>query len=495
MNSIEFNADTPRIIGTEMEHNNTVAIGDNPTPGVVRRISVNPLKPLFPYIANDVGLPHLGDREVYERDGSWPFLPTGDRLYVDVGNHIEFSTAEFSSAAGVVGREFTGGELLLKGAQRALADQAIADFRLYKNASGNNEFWGYHENYLGLRSLNMREGYLQPLATHIITRQVFAGAGDITPQGTFHVSQKMRAARTLDMGTASATQKRPIIDVGRDEPHAIAREWRRIHIAIGDPHLNPRSAWLQLTTTSIVARLAEAKVDLTDLVIQNPVTSAHAVSADTSLTHRLVVGTDETRHLTALEVQRELHERATTLNDRTPFPPEEQYALEVWDMVLQAIEARDEKALEWVEWMDKRELIDAFITKKSASLADPRVQAINREWANLDPEKGYGLRRARRHPIPDEVMVGYGDLSPPEGRPKLRAAVSRIAAAAVGAHGRDSLEFHIDWEYGLIGAGTGGVAAAGHMQRVWGDPYGQNEEISDDTLSYTKIWAGLGYRG
>lgn len=473
MNAAEFYSDTPRIMGTEMEHNNTVQRGEY-YHGVA-----DPLKCIYPFIAEDVDVPHLADPETYDYYRRPTFLPTGDRLYMDVGNHTEFSTAEFTTAAGVVGREFTGGNLLFSGMARALENDAINGYRLYKNVSGDGNYWGYHENYLGLRRLDIVQDYAPPMVTHLVTRQIFAGAGDITQKGEFSVSQKMPAAREVLIGSACSPHKRPILDVGREEPHAHEDQWRRIHVAIGDPHLNPRAAWLQLITTSIVTRLPEAGIRTDDLKINDPVKEAKMVSTDISLEHELEVGGANAKKLTALQIQKELHARAVALNDRSPLPPEEQLGLEVWGTVLEALEQADDLMLDWVEWIDKRELLVQTMKRKGFSWGDKAMRAVNREWANLDPAKGYGLRRAFRSSTPPDVMVGYGDLTPPDGRPALRAAFIRNMIAAEMQHRPTNFTFSINWQ----GGGYRYLHPHGpRTNHVWGDPYGEEERISQEVI-------------
>ena len=47
------------------------------------------------------------------------------------------------------------------------------------------------------------------------------------------------------------TLKRPIINT-RDEPHADAEKYRRLHVIIGDANLSEVATFLKLGTTSIV---------------------------------------------------------------------------------------------------------------------------------------------------------------------------------------------------------------------------------------------------
>ena len=54
------------------------------------------------------------------------------------------------------------------------------------------------------------------------------------------------------------TLKRPIINT-RDEPHADADKYRRLHVIIGDANLAELSTYLKVGTTSLVLAMIEAR--------------------------------------------------------------------------------------------------------------------------------------------------------------------------------------------------------------------------------------------
>jgi proteasome accessory factor A len=96
------------------------------------------------------------------------------------------------------------------------------------------------------------------------------------------------------------TLKRPIINT-RDEPHADADKYRRLHVIIGDANLAELSTYLKVGTTSLVLAMIEARALPRDLTIEEPVEALQAISHDPSLTHK--VRLRDGRQLTALEVQ------------------------------------------------------------------------------------------------------------------------------------------------------------------------------------------------
>ncbi|MCI1901597.1 MAG: proteasome accessory factor PafA2 family protein [Bifidobacteriaceae bacterium] len=199
------------------------------------------------------------------------YLANGSRLYLDVGSHPEYATAEAATPAAAVAQD-AGGELVMKrlanAAQARLAEQLgepNLKLHLYKNnldAEGNS--FGCHENYLLRRTVPLKvvERVLIPF---LATRLIWAGAGHVggasgegaTGDGTavsFEIAQR---AEVLDEAVSSATTRvRPMINT-RDEPHADPDQFRRLHVIVGDSNRSQTSTWLRLATTHLVLCMIE----------------------------------------------------------------------------------------------------------------------------------------------------------------------------------------------------------------------------------------------
>ncbi|HBX80440.1 MAG TPA: Pup--protein ligase, partial [Propionibacteriaceae bacterium] len=158
------------------------------------------------------------------------FLGNGSRLYLDVGSHPEYATAECDSIREVVVHD-KAGERILEGlaeeAQQRLADEGIAgDIYVFKNntdSAGNS--YGCHENYLIGRTgeFSLVSDMLIPF---LISRQLICGAGKLasgSKRATYCVSQ--RADHIWEGVSSATTRSRPIINT-RDEPHADAEKFR-----------------------------------------------------------------------------------------------------------------------------------------------------------------------------------------------------------------------------------------------------------------------------
>jgi proteasome accessory factor A len=148
---------------------------------------------------------------------------------------------------------------------RRLREEGIAgDIYLFKNntdSAGNS--YGCHENYLVGRHGEF--GRLADiLIPFLVTRQVICGAGKVlqTPRGAVYcVSQ--RAEHIWESVSSATTRSRPIINT-RDEPHADAERFRRLHVIVGDSNMSETTTLLKVGATDLVLRMIEAGAIMRD---------------------------------------------------------------------------------------------------------------------------------------------------------------------------------------------------------------------------------------
>src|SRR5205823_11908573 len=92
---------------------------------------------------------------------------------------------------------------------------------------------------------------------HFITRRIFCGAGKVGSEASgvapdevpFQLTQ--RADFFEEEVGLETTLKRPIVNT-RDEPHADAQKYRRLHVIIGDANLAEVTTFLKVGTTALV---------------------------------------------------------------------------------------------------------------------------------------------------------------------------------------------------------------------------------------------------
>src|SRR5574342_586668 len=251
-------------------------------------------------------------RYLFRRVVSWGrssnvFLRNGARLYLDVGSHPEYATPECDSVTDVVIHD-RAGERILEGllvdAEKRLHDEGIAgEIYLFKNntdSAGNS--YGCHENYLVSRHGEF--GRLADiLIPFLVTRQIFAGAGKVlqTPRGAVYCLSQ-RAQHICQEISGATTSSRSIINT-RDEPHADAERYRRLHVIVGDSNMSEVATYLKVGTTAIVLDMIEDGYFDRDYSLQSPVQAIRDISHDPGL--RETVKLKDGRAMTALEIQKE----------------------------------------------------------------------------------------------------------------------------------------------------------------------------------------------
>ena len=194
-------------------------------------------------------------RYLFRRVVSWGrssnvFLRNGARLYLDVGSHPEYATAECDSLDQLVAHDKAGERILedlLVDAERRLVDEGIGgDIYLFKNntdSAGNS--YGCHENYLVARAGEFSR-LADVLLPFLVTRQLICGAGKVlqTPRGAVYCLSQ-RAEHIWEGVSSPPPAVRPIINT-RDEPHADAERYRRLHVIVGDSNMSEVTTLLKV---------------------------------------------------------------------------------------------------------------------------------------------------------------------------------------------------------------------------------------------------------
>lgn len=372
------------------------------------------------------------------------FLENGSRLYLDVGSHPEYATPECSTAHEVVVHERAGDRILDDLRRRTQADldeEGIAGrVRIFRNNtdfSGNS--YGSHENYLV-----ERHGEFQPLADallpFLVTRQIFAGAGKVllTARGAVYVLSQ-RAEHIWEGVSSATTRSRPVIN-SRDEPHADAERYRRLHVIVGDSNMSDLVTWLRVASCDLVIRLVEEGGALEVPLLESATRAIREVSRD--LSGRGAVRLADGRDLPAIEVQRHYLEAVERfLAERHPDDLDAQHVVGEWRRVLTALD-RDPMSLEGeLDWVAKLRLVQAYQDRNGVGMEDPRIGMLDLAYHDIAPESGLHqllVRQGRMASLvaEDDVLAAMDE--PPRTRALLRGRFLRAAKE----HGRDVT---VDW--------------------------------------------------
>ncbi len=202
------------------------------------------------------------------------FLENGARLYLDTGFHPEYATPECDDITDLVIHDKAGERIvedLLHQAEKRLREDGISGhILLFKNntdSAGNS--YGCHENYLVSRDVSFQR-LAEGLIPFFVTRQIFAGAGKVlqTPRG-FHYCLSQRAQHICQEISGATTSSRSIINT-RDEPHADAEKYRRLHVIVGDSNMSEVATYLKVGTTALILDMIEDGHFDRDYSLQSP---------------------------------------------------------------------------------------------------------------------------------------------------------------------------------------------------------------------------------
>src|SRR5436853_7445988 len=200
-------------------------------------------------------------------------------------------------------------------AEQRLREEGIrGEVYLFKNntdSAGNS--YGCHENYLVEREGDFAR-FTDVLIPFLVSRQIFAGAGKVLQTARGGMYCVWQRAEHIWAGVSSATTRsRPIINT-RDEPHADAERFRRLHVIVGDSNMNEVTTFLKVGAADIVLRMIEAGVVMRDLTLENPIRAIREVSHD--VTGRRKVRLANGKEASALEIQQEYFSKAADFVDR-----------------------------------------------------------------------------------------------------------------------------------------------------------------------------------
>lgn len=320
-------------------------------------------------------------------------LGNGARFYVDHG-HPEYATPEATHVDDAALHDAAGDVIV---ARAAAAASRVAGFAIevYKNnTDGHGHSYGHHENYLLARRLCWDDIEAQ-LPTFLVTRTIFAGAGrvglgDRGQQRGFQLSQRADFfERVVGLDT---TRNRGILNT-RDEPHATASLWRRLHVIPGDANRNPFATWLRLGSTALVCASIEAGVRC-GVRLADPVGAFGQVSRDVSLGRPIAL--EGGGSATALEIQRRFLDAVAAGPARADFPGADEILGE-WASVLDDLQRDPASTRDRLDWTAKLGLLDALRVRDGLAWDAPRLAQLDLAWAKLGPDSPYELlKRAGR---------------------------------------------------------------------------------------------------
>ena len=400
------------------------------------------------------------DARGFAREGAMPpevethlvnaVLTNGARYYVDHA-HPEFSTPECADALETVLYDKAGERILarsMEAAARALpTGQGIVVYKNNSDRKGNS--YGTHENYLMDRQVPFAR-IVQHVMPHFVSRQIYTGAGKVGTEASstggmdvpFQLTQ--RADFFEEEVGLETTLKRPIVNT-RDEPHADAQKYRRLHVIVGDANLAEVAGFLKVGVTALVLCMIEDDwFGERDFTLDTPVAAMRKVSYDLSLDLPLTLANGTT--MTALEMQWEYFDLARKYaEDRglESIGPSGDEVLRRWETVLTGLETDPMSLNGQLDWVAKYRLLDGYRDRHGLNWTDHRMAAMDLQYHDVRPERSLFARLPMERLLKDEDVDAAVTEPPRDTRAYFRGKCLQKWASSVAAANWDSIVFDL----------------------------------------------------
>jgi proteasome accessory factor A len=389
------------------------------------------------------------DPDVEDLGAANVILTNGARLYVDHA-HPEYSAPEVTNARDAVIWDKAGERIMELAALKAATVPGQPPLQLYKNnVDGKGASYGTHENYLMSRQTPFT-AVIAGLIPFFATRQVVTGSGrvGIGPQSEeagFQLSQRSDYIE-VEVGLET-TLKRGIINT-RDEPHADADKYRRLHVIIGDANLAEYSTYLKVGSAALVLDMIESGIRFDDLKLDEPVRAVHQISHDPTLKAKVALANG--KKYTGLDMQYAYHDLASANLERTEADEASKEVLRVWGEILDALSRDPMECADRLDWPAKLRLLEGFRERDHLEWAAPRLRLVDLQYSDVRLAKGLYNRlvtRGSMQRLVTEEEIQAAITNPPlDTRAYFRGRALEKYATSIAAASWDSVIFDVGRE-------------------------------------------------
>lgn len=255
----------------------------------------------------------------------------------------------------------------------------------------------------------------------------------------YSVSQ--RAEHIWEGVSSATTRSRPIINT-RDEPHADAEKYRRLHVIVGDSNMSETTTLLKVGAADLVLRMVEAGVVMRDMTLENPIRAIREISHD--MTGRKTVRLANGREASALDLQKEYLDKAFDFVDRRGMgTPLIKRVLDLWDRTLRAVETGDLDLVDReIDWVIKYKLLHRYMDKHNLNLGSPRIAQLDLAYHDITRSRGLYYLLERKGLV-DRVCTDLDIFTAKSTPPQTTRAKLRGDFIAKAQEKRR--DFTVDW--------------------------------------------------
>lgn len=352
----------------------------------------------------DVGRQRIPEKEAPNNR----VLVNGARFYNDHG-HPEYATPECRRIADLVAHDLAG-ERLVRETAKAYEKRIGKKVRVFKNNSDyHGASYGTHENYLVPRAIPF-EKLLKGLLPLLITRPILAGAGKVGSEVgrpcKYQISQ--RAEFLHELANVETLYRRPLFNT-RDEPHADAKKWLRLHVICGDANRMPWSTAMKVGMLRIALELLNIG-ECPEWQICQPTRAAEMLSKDETLKWNVELeNTSWTTGLDILESYLDAGERFLRGRDA-----ETDWILSEWRLALLDCSTDPMLLSDRVDWVAKLKMFQEYASSNGWN--HHTMQSLELEYHDIDPSVSLFStleRMGRVQKILDENRIIDSMTTPP----------------------------------------------------------------------------------
>lgn len=375
------------------------------------------------------------------------FLPNGGRLYLDVGSHPEYATAECDNLEDLLIQDQAGDRIvedLVIEAENRLNNEGIkGQIHLFKNnidSAGNS--YGCHENYSISRKYDFQK-VIENIIPFLITRQIFCGAGKwVSNSKTMNFQISQRSEHMWESVSSATTRSRPIINT-RDEPHADPEEYRRLHVIVGDSNMSQTTTALKVSATEMILQLIESSEFTEDLGFENPIRAIRDISNDLSFKKKFRLNSG--KEYSAIEIQEIYLNRILSSPKYQEFKENViyRYSLDLWQRTIQSIKNENfDSVNKEIDWVIKKNFMENYQEKNALKKQDSRLNLIDISFHNIRRDRGifYILEKNGfvKSLIKDQSIIEGCQIPPQSTRAALRGKFIKHAQ-------EKKRDFTVDW--------------------------------------------------
>jgi proteasome accessory factor A len=378
------------------------------------------------------------------------FLQNGGKLYIDAGDHPEFSSPECTNPWDICRYQRAIEAILVQ-----LLDELPGyDGRLQRVTISRSSVsytggttWGCHENYCHTASDSCYVG--RQLVPHLVSRVIYTGSGGFDPRSPGLVFMVSPRVAHLDHVVSDNSQKQRGILHTKREP-LTRGPWRRCHLLCGDVSLGDTALWLKIAITSLVVALAEAGIPCTDDVqLKDPLRAMQRFAADEKCTAR--VETKAGRRLTAIDIQRHILGRIEAHADHAVMPPWTAEACRRLRQILERLERGPAEVALTLDWAIKLAVCQEFTRKQGVRWED--LPHWNQVFCSVEREARRQRKRKGLPMVASRLLCRGGPLQAELGR--LAPSLQEKGLRPEDFEKVDALRqrlFEIDFRFGELGS-------------------------------------------